>query len=72
MKKLNEVLLCGVKSEHWRRFLKIFQEGTIDESAKEELEHFRSQVHQSSDIPSPKADAVLRILSDLESLLRTD
>lgn len=69
MKKLNEVLLCGVKCEHWRRFLKIFQEGTTDESAKMELERFRGQVQHSLDIPSSRADAVLRILLDLESFL---
>ena len=72
MVKLNETTLCGIKADHWRQFLKVFQEGTTDEEARKALDRLRTVVQQSTTITSPKAESVLRILNELENLLRSE
>lgn len=70
--KLDETTLCGIRADHWRQFLKVFQEGTTDQEATKALERLRAVVYQSTTISSPKAEAVLRILSDLEALFKPE
>jgi hypothetical protein len=69
MQKLNEVQLCGIKTIYWRQFLKAFQESTTDAEARLALERLRQRVQQATDIPSPKAQAALAIVAELERLL---
>lgn len=69
MSKLNEVQLCGIKTTYWREFLKAFQESTTDEKARVALERLRMRVRAATDIPSPKAQAALAIVAELERLL---
>jgi hypothetical protein len=71
-RKLDETALCGIKVDHWRQFLKVFQEGTTDQEAAKALEKLRTIVQQSTSLPSAKADSVLRILTELESLLKSE
>lgn len=69
MQNLNEVQLCGIKTFYWRQFLKAFQESTTDSEARMALERLRQRVHQTIDIPSPKARSALAIIAELERLL---
>jgi len=69
MAKLNDVPLCGIKTAFWREFLKAFQESTTDEQARHALERLRQRVHESRDLPAPKAQAAMAILLELERLL---
>jgi hypothetical protein len=69
MEKLNEVQLCGIKTTYWRQFLKAFQESTTDAEARLALERLRQRIQQATDIPAPKAQAALAIISELERLL---
>lgn len=69
--KLNEVQLCGIKTIYWRQFLKAFQESTTDSEARLALERLRRRVQQATDMPSPKAQAALAIIAELERLLDT-
>lgn len=71
-KKLDETTLCGIKVDHWRRFLKAFQESTADVEAEKVLDKLRESLQQSSLISSPRAASVLRILTELEALLKSD
>ncbi|WP_241822990.1 hypothetical protein [Chloracidobacterium thermophilum] len=69
MQKLNKVQLCGIEVVYWREFLKTFQESTTETKARSALEQLRQRVQRASDIPSPKAQAALTILAELERLL---
>lgn len=69
MEKLNDVSLCGIKTAFWRQFLKAFQESTTDEEARSALAALRERVQQTVEIPSPKAQAALAIVAQLEQLL---
>ena len=69
MEKLNEVQLCGIKTTYWRQFLKAFQESTTDAEARLALERLRQRIQQATDIPAPKGQAALAIISELERLL---
>jgi len=69
MEKLNEVQLCGIKTTYWRQFLKAFQESTTDAEARLALERLKQRIQQAIDIPAPKAQAALAIISELERLL---
>lgn len=71
-KKMDETTLCGIKVDHWRRFLKAFQESTTDVEAEKVLDKLRESLQQSSLISSPRAASVLRILTELEALLKSD
>jgi len=67
--KLNKVQLCGIEVVYWREFLKTFQESTTEAKARSALEQLRQRVQQAGDIPSPKAQAALAIVAELERLL---
>ena len=69
MTKLNDIPLCGIKTVFWRQFLKAFQESTTDEQARIALERLRQRIQQTTDLPSPKAQAALSIVAELERLL---
>ncbi len=69
MGKLNDIPLCGIKMIFWRQFLKAFQESTTDEQARTALERLRQRVREATDLPSPKAQAALAIVAELERLL---
>ena len=69
MEKLDDVQLCGIKTVYWREFLKTFQESTTDVEARIALERLKRRVRQATDIPSPKAQAALTIINELERLL---
>lgn len=71
MKRLDEVLLCGIKTEFWRQFLKAFQESSTDEQARLEIERLRERIHNSGHIPSARAQAALTILVELERMLES-
>jgi hypothetical protein len=71
-KKLDETTLCGIKVDHWRRFLKAFQESTTDAEAERVLERLRETLQHSHPVPSPRAASVLRILTELEALLKSE
>ena len=69
MTKLNEVPLCGIKTVFWRDFLKALQESTTDVQARAALERLRRLVLESSELASPKSQAALTIIAELERLL---
>lgn len=69
VQKLNEVQLCGIKTDYWRQFLKAFQESTTDAEARAALERLNRRVHQTTDVVSPKAQSALTIIAQLERLL---
>jgi len=69
MSKLNEVQLCGIKTTYWREFLKAFQESTTDERARLALSRLRARILETTSIPSPKAQAALTIVAELEHIL---
>lgn len=71
MAKLGEVLLCGIRTVYWRDFLKAFQESTTDAQARAALERLRQRIRQAVELPSPKAQATLAIMIELERLLET-
>jgi len=72
IEKINEVNLCGIKAAYWRQFIKVFQESKSDKEAREELSKFRSKTQEFFNLPAPKAEAILRILNDLELILEND
>lgn len=69
MQKLDDVQLCGIKTVYWRQFLKAFQESTTDAQARIALARLKQRVQQATDIPSPKAQSALAIITELERLL---
>jgi hypothetical protein len=69
MGKLNDVSLCGIKTAFWRQFLKAFQESSTDEEARLTLERLRERIRETVEIPSPRAQAALAIVAELERLL---
>ncbi len=69
MLKLNEAPLCGIKTVFWRDFLKAFQESATDVQARAALERLRRRVLETTELPSPKSQAALTIIAELERLL---
>lgn len=69
IQKLDEVRLCGIRTDYWRQFLKAFQESTTDAEARAALERLSQRVRQTTDIASPKAQSALVIMAELERLL---
>ena len=67
--KLNDISLCGIKTAYWREFLKAFQESTTDAQARAAFERLHKRVQQAADLPTPKSQAALMILLELEKLL---
>lgn len=69
MRKLEDLPLCGIKTTYWRQFLKTFQESTTDEQARRALDRLRQRIHIEMSMDSPKAQAALAILAQVEQLL---
>ena len=69
IKELNEVQICGIKTEYWRQFLKVFQEKVDDARVREALTQMKRRVRQENGQPSQKALSALAILIELERLL---
>lgn len=69
MQKLEEVQLCGIRTRHWRQFLKAFQESTTETAARAALERLKQRVQQATDVTSAKAKSALVIIEQLELLL---
>ena len=69
MQKLNDVHLCGIKTDYWRQFLKAFQESTTDAEVRTAIERLKQRVQQTTDGASPKAQSALVIVAELERLL---
>ena len=69
VKKVNDVYLCGIKSVHWREFLKIFQEGTTDVEAQTALVRLKAKIDATEFASSEIARSALRILTEVERLL---
>ena len=69
MAKLNDVPLCGIKTVHWRDFLKTFQESTTDDEARAAIERLRRRVNKDADQLSAAARAALVVVAELEWLL---
>jgi hypothetical protein len=69
MHRLNEIQLCGIKTEYWRQFLKAFQESTTDAQIRVALDRLRRRVHHSTDTASQTAQSARVILAELERLL---
>jgi hypothetical protein len=69
MAKLNDVPLCGIKTQFWREFLKAFQESATDEQARRALERLRQRIQEAGTVSSARAQAALTIVAELERLL---
>lgn len=69
MQKLNNVQLCGIKTDYWRQFLKAFQESTTDAEVRTAIERLKQRVQQTADSASSKAQSALVIVAELERLL---
>lgn len=69
MQKLDDVQLCGIKTVHWRQFLKAFQESTTDAEARTALERLKQRVQHATRVPSAKAQSALAIIAEVERLL---
>ena len=69
MQKLNDVQLCGIKTDYWRQFLKAFQESTTDAEVRTAIERLKQRVQQTTDSASSKAQSALVIVAELERLL---
>ena len=67
--KLDETQLCGIKTGHWRDFLRAFQEKTTDADARSALERLRRRLERGPTGPTPAARAALAIVGELEALL---
>lgn len=67
--KLNDISLCGIRAIHWRDFLKTFQESTTEDEARASLERLRRRIHETYSVDSPRAQAALTIVGELERLL---
>ena len=67
--KLDQTRLCGIKTTHWRDFLKAFQEKTTDVDAQNALERLKRRVERSRAVRTPTARAALAIIGELEALL---
>ena len=72
VKKVNDVYLCGIKSVHWREFLKIFQEGTTDVEAQAALVRLKAKIDATEFASSEIAGSALRILTEVERLLEAN
>lgn len=73
VQKLNDVLLCGIKTIYWQDFLRAFQEGTSETDARSALQRLREKVEtEASDITPTKVDATVAIVGQLERLLDAD
>ena len=53
----------------WRHFLKAFQESTTDAQARAALDRLRERIRKTTDLPAPKAEAALAIVTQIEQLL---
>lgn len=71
MQRLNGLQLCGIRTEYWRQFFKIFQESTTDAEARVALERLKQRAQQMADTLSPKVQATLIIIAELERILDT-
>lgn len=69
MQTLSEIQLCGIRIDYWRQFLKAFQESNSDAQARAALDRLKKRVLEAADMPSPKAQAALVIVGELERLL---
>lgn len=73
VQKLNDVLLCGIKTIYWQDFLRAFQEGTSESDARSALQRLREKVEtEASRITRTRADATVAIVGQLERLLDAD
>jgi hypothetical protein len=67
--KLGELQLCGIRIEHWRKFFGIFKEGISEVEANSELDKLKIKIQPQLTTPNSRAEAVRRILAELELLL---
>ena len=73
IQKVNDVLLCGIKTTFWQEFLRTFQEGTGDAAAKSALRRLRDRVEAvPRDVESPQVQAITTIVNQLGRLLDAD
>lgn len=69
MQRLNALQLCGIRTDYWRQFFKIFQESTTDAEARVALERLKQRAQQMTDTSSPKVQSTLMIIAELERIL---
>ena len=67
--KLDDIPLCGISTVYWREFLKTFQEGTNDASARKALERLRKRLKNKQQVPSATAQSAIVIIRELERLI---
>ena len=73
VRKLNDVLLCGIKTAYWQDFLRAFQEGTTDADARSALGRLQERVESDPrGAASTTLDAIVAIVGQLERLLDGD
>ena len=67
-KRLDEVPLCGIKTTHWRDFLRTFPEGTDDAQARAKLRRLAERT-RTEGRTNETATAALAIVTELKRLL---
>ena len=73
VQKLNDVLLCGIKTAYWQDFLRAFQEGTTDADARAALGRLQERVEANpKGAASTTLEAIVAIVRELEALLDAD
>ncbi len=72
MRTLEILPLCGIRITYWRQFLRTFQESTTEEEARLALQRLRDRIRAEVSPTSPKAEAALAILAQVEALIGLD
>lgn len=67
--RLDHIPLCGIDTNYWRQFLKIFQENTSESEVRMALIRLRARVDKDSQATNTRAESALAILTELERLL---
>lgn len=67
--RLDHIPLCGIDTNYWRQFLKIFQENTSESEVRMALIRLRARVDKDSQATNTRAESALAILIELERLL---
>ena len=73
VRKLNDVLLCGIKTTYWQDFLRAFQESTTDADARSALQRLRERIEtEPRGVTATTVNATVAIVGQHECLLDVD
>ena len=73
IQRLNDLLLCGIKTTYWQDFLRTFQEGATDDDAKSALRRLQRRIEsEPGGTAATKVDAIAAIANQLGHLLDVD